>query len=337
MVGTRGWAWGVTGLEPHLDFKRRKKMKKDKVLELLVNLEDEIITKVENRFSATMREVMKGGSEEPEEPESPLADWWKVRTNFLGLDSAGNLRDTLGYAGKKDAEREEIRQRMLDEGHTHMAFYVRTKDPGDLGHNFDYYGRPEKFTKRLLEVREAGLAPLVFLFSDDDRTIARLPNDQRIEIAVTALRNWGHLVSSVCIGLEWDEWARQNGEQAWEKQATDFVAVLKRRFPDLKVWVHFRGDVYFRVPKADGILYQGEIKNDNGTRRTPDLYRNEISAPGRRGEQAEEDRWQFVYFEFAQGINLRDLPNDTREVALAIREGVKKGCQDMGWHETYGQ
>ena len=182
----------------------------------------------------------------PEEPKPDPKLRSVVRTDFLTMYAMGDapwglnyrsggrvLNTTSQYPNLPKMEREAMRKSLKKRGYTHIV--VTARENGDLGRKHDFYKDPDKLTKALKELLADGIQPLLFLSVDDDPYIAGLSTEARIKLFLGGLKHWAPYCSSVCPSIEWDEWGTKEALRA-------LVKAIKKKHPELFVWVHYLAD-----------------------------------------------------------------------------------------------
>jgi hypothetical protein len=123
--------------------------------------------------------------------------------------------------GLPESQRRACLESLTSRGYQHIYLYAyNEQDYG--GPSFDFYDDPNAFLRILMEVREAGLLPVVWLFPDDAPALEYERSSEllsRIERLVPVI---DPLVDSYVLGLELDEY--------WE---TPLINVLGTRLDAL--------------------------------------------------------------------------------------------------------
>jgi hypothetical protein len=269
-----------------------------------------------------------------------LADWDKVQGDFLKVGATDGGWGLSGHlpALFKSKQEKKIKQH-LDRGYTHIVIAAANGPGRDLYGGwvkYNYHENPEAMVPALERLREAGLAVILFLTTDDHPELLQLIKTDKTaawKMFKKSLKVWKPYISSVCPAIEWDEWGSK-------KDLNWFLKKLKEEFPDLPRWVHFTGQWteseygywgYEHWQNADGLLYQqiAEKHHPDGTveRRQPThIYHNaKIIA-----ERCKRDGWVFVGFEHAS------LEEDTEAFAKKLGEASNKACRELGLYEAFG-
>ena len=120
--------------------------------------------------------------------------------------------NTHVYAGLDAPTRERCRNAIKSRNYTH--FYLYPYNEGDYGGpRFDYYGSPHRLRPHLLELKQAGLEPVLWLVPDDAPQMMGTSVDSIRAMFERLVPVVDDLVSSYVLGLEIDEY--------WSAATTD--------------------------------------------------------------------------------------------------------------------
>jgi hypothetical protein len=113
--------------------------------------------------------------------------------------------NTHVYAGLDAPARARCRDAIRSRNYTH--FYLYPYNEGDYGGpRFDYYGSPYRLRPYLIELKQAGLEPVLWLVPDDAPEIGRTSLDSLRAMFERLVPVVDDLVSSYVLGLELDEY-----------------------------------------------------------------------------------------------------------------------------------
>jgi hypothetical protein len=147
-------------------------------------------------------------------------------TDFL---TAGPGCDTLNLPGRPEEYRKRCLEGLVSRGYTHVYLWPINEDT-ETGPAFDLYDQPNTFLRSLVDAREAGLLPVVWLFSDDapklemERAPALLSRMERLVPVIDPL------VDSYVLGLELDEY--------WEAPLIDLLGTRLDSLTTKRIGVH---------------------------------------------------------------------------------------------------
>lgn len=184
----------------------------------------------------------------------------KHSTDFL---SAGCL--THMYAALDGSERKQCLARMVARGYKH--FYIYAYNEGDYkkvieNPAFDFYATPNAMVELLNEIREAGLAPVVWLFPDDSEDIHNTDVAKLKAKLGRLIPEIDAQVSSYVLGLELDEY--------WGKSTVNALGEHLDTLTDKLIGVHHT-DGKWNFASADWVDYlvlqYGFLKKDETAER----------------------------------------------------------------------
>lgn len=109
------------------------------------------------------------------------------------------------YAGLDSAGRDRCRAAIASRNYTH--FYLYPYNEADYGGPmFNFYETPYRFRERLIELKQAGLEPVVWLVPDDAQGLTSRPVGVVRAMFEQLIPVVDDLVSSYVLGLELDEY-----------------------------------------------------------------------------------------------------------------------------------
>ncbi len=146
------------------------------------------------------------------------------QTDFL---SAGCFTHT--FAGLSASARSSCLNAIASRGYTH--FYLYAYNENDYGGpSFNFYNDPLTFRARLQEIRDRGLAPVVWLVPDDAPVMANKSTSEIQAMMNQLIPQIDGLVSSYVLGLELDEY--------WSAGKVDDLGKHLRTLTDKMIGVH---------------------------------------------------------------------------------------------------
>ncbi len=136
---------------------------------------------------------------------------------------------TLVYAALDYTRRAQCRSAITERNYTH--FYVYPYNESDFGGPaFDFFRHPQRFRETLLELRAAGIAPVVWLVPDDAPRFSALRSHAVGALIGRLVPVIDDLVSSYVLGLELDEY--------WAASTVDSLGTHLARLTTKPVAVH---------------------------------------------------------------------------------------------------
>ena len=180
-----------------------------------------------------------------------LPDPMAHRTNFLTMhDPNGKQIFTHLYPSLPAEQRAMVRAELKKQGYTHLYMYaVNEKDYGG-GNSFDFLKDPEAYRSILQELRDDGIAPVVWMMPDDAPRYNHMPLSEVKSLWENFVSVNDDLVSSYVLGLEIDEY--------WSRSDHDAMGNHLNGLTDKPIFTHYTSGKYewARQPWVDGLIYQ---------------------------------------------------------------------------------
>ena len=200
------------------------------------------------------------GSANVNKTTRPKVPVFPHQANFLASYCLSHV-----FPGKDAAERKACLSENQKRKHTH--FYVYPYNENDCSEwgspSFDYYQDPQTFRNLLLEIVDAGMGPVVWLFPDDAPNLhLNTSISEYQEILSNLIPVIDDEVSSYVLGLELDEY--------FSEIEIEMVGAHLDSLTDKKIGLHFSPGLTTGIENewADYLVYQYGFGNNESQMRS---------------------------------------------------------------------
>ncbi len=295
--------------------------------------DEDILRQARDKLGAVL-----GRHAPPVPPGNDRVPLWPFTCDMLynGLPGSDNGRPYPGQTLHLPLLKPSEVRRTLDyaqaAGHTHIAICTRSGLDGrhsfKLAGEYDFLRDPEELEPLYEEVTRRGMALIVFLLEDDDRSYNA--NTARV------LKGWKRFldywyprlaISGVYTGIEVNETVGEQGGLSRTKprtraMQTERVAWLNGNYPGLPVGMHLTSDALIEVPGVYWYGYQAHATSHDGSLRSPGAFANEFG-PNTDNDQPRPGLWAKE-----RGARLALMEVADTSITPEILAGMVAGARD---------